>query len=228
VTGLLFFITFVTSIPALFFYGPVLDDADFITGAGADNQIFLGATLELGLIIANIGIALVLFPILRRQNEILALGYVTARVIECVFIAVGIVSVLAVVTMRESSGDAATLTTVGEALVAVKDWTFLFGPGFTAGLGNGLILGYLMYRSGLMPRRLAALGLVGGALVCISGVLVLFGALEMAAEGQFLFSIPEIVWELTLAIYLLWIGFGQSPILVETSRDTQVEAVTVH
>src|SRR5207248_4541863 len=118
----------------------------------------------------------VLFPILKRQSEILALGFVTARVIESVFIAVGILSILAVVTLRQDGGgaDAATLSTVGQALVAVKDWTFLLGPGFIVGIGNGMILGYLMYRSGLMPRQLALFGIVGGPLVCISGLLVLF------------------------------------------------------
>jgi uncharacterized protein DUF4386 len=163
VTGVLFLVTFVTSIPALLLYDPVLNDTTYITGPGADDRVFLGAILELLLIIAYIGTALVLFPILKRQNEILALGYVTARVVECVFIAVGILSVLAVVTLRqEATGlDAAALIAVGKALVAVKIASFLLGPGFVVGIGNGLILGYLMYRSGLVPRIMSILGLVG-------------------------------------------------------------------
>src|SRR4029450_2136846 len=98
--------------------------------------------------IAQIGTAVVVFPLLRRQNEILILGYVTARVMESVFTAVGILCVLTIVTLRQEApagADAASLLTAGESLVALKDWTFLLGPGFFVGVGNGLILGYLMY-----------------------------------------------------------------------------------
>ena len=156
--GLLFIITFVVSIPAaLVLYTPVLDHTDYILGAGADNRVALGAFLEMILIVANIGTAVVLFPILRRQNEALSLGYVTARVMESVFIAVGLLSLLAIVTLRQdlagtAGADAAPLDTVGRSLVAVHDWTFLLGPGWVVGIGNGLLLGYLMYRSGLVPQ----------------------------------------------------------------------------
>ena len=229
-TGVLFLITFVTSIPALLLYDPVLKDngySTYLSGAGADNQIFLGASLELFLIIANVGTALVLFPILKRQNEILALGYVAARVVECVFIAVGILSLLAVVTLRRdgAGADAATLGVVGQALVAVKDWTFLLGPGFIVGVGNGMILGYLMYRSGLVPRRMALFGLVGGPLICFSGLLVLFDIIKLGGAGQFLFSIPEIIWELSLGIYLTVKGFKPAPIIAVDARSDAVPAL---
>jgi hypothetical protein len=162
VTGVLYLITFITSIPAFFvFYAPVLDDPRYIVGGGADTSVALGAFLELILIIANIGTAVVLFPILRRQNEILILGYVTARIVECVFIAVGILSLLTVVTLRQEAAagaDAASLVAVGAALVALHDWTFLLGPGFVVGVGNGLLLGHLMYTSRLVPRGMAVLG----------------------------------------------------------------------
>jgi Domain of unknown function (DUF4386) len=225
--GVLFLITFVTSIPALLLYNPILKDNGFstyITGSGADDQIFLGAALEVLLILANVGSALVLVPVLRRQNEILALGYVAARIIESVFIAVGVLSVLAVVTLRQEAAgaDPATLSVAGHALVAVKDWTFLLGPGFIVGVGNGLILGYLMYTSGLMPRRLALFGLVGGPLVCISGFLVLFGAFDLGGPAQFIFTIPEIIWELGIGIYLTVKGFKpDAPIIAaNASSDT--------
>jgi len=214
ITGVLFLITFVTAIPALLLFDPVLNDSGFITGAGADNRIFLGATLELLLIVANIGTAVVLFPVLKRQNESFALGYVAARIAECTFIAVGILSVLAVVTLQQkSTADAAALGAVGEALVAVKDWTFLLGPGFVVGIGNGLLLGYLMVRSALVPRRMAMLGLVGGPLVCASGIAVMFGVFEPGSAGQFICTIPEIAWELSLGIYLTVNGFRPSPII---------------
>jgi len=98
----LYLITFVTSIPAFFFYAPVLDDPHYILGGGdGDTSVAFGAFLELLLIIANIATAVVLYPILKRVNEILILGYVTARIVECVFIAVGILSLLTVVTLRQ-------------------------------------------------------------------------------------------------------------------------------
>jgi hypothetical protein len=182
VTGVLFLITYITSIPAaLVLYVPVLDDPRYILGGGgADNGVALGAFLELILIIANIGTAVVLFPILKRVNEILALSYVTARVVECAFIAVGLLSILSVVTLRQEAAgaDAASLVTAGAALVALHDWTFLLGPGFVVGVGNGLMLGYLMYSSRLVPRAMAMLGLIGGPLIIASGVGVLFGIIE--------------------------------------------------
>jgi hypothetical protein len=220
ITGVLFIITFITSIPALYLFQPVLDDpAGYIAGAGADNRIFLGAFLELLLIIANVGTAVVLFPILKRQNEIFALGYVTARLVECTFIAIGIVSVLGVVSLQQAPADAGA-GTIGVALAAIKDWTFLLGPGFVVGVGNGLVLGYLMYRSGLVPRRMAMLGLVGGPLICASGVAVLFGVDDPGGPLQGIATIPEFLWELSLGIYLTVNGFRPSPILSQPVTPT--------
>jgi hypothetical protein len=202
VTGVLFLITFFTAIPAYFFYVPVLDDPRYIVGAGADTSVSFGAFLELLLIIANIGTAVVLFPNLRRQNEVLALGYVTARIIECVFIALGILSLLTVVTLRQEAAgaDTGSLVAAGQSLVALHDWTRLLGPGFVVGLGNGLMLGYLMYRSGLVPRGMAMLGLIGGPLIIASGVAVLLGVIETGSVWQAIATIPEICWELSLGI----------------------------
>lgn len=225
IAGVLFLITFITSIPALWAFQPVLDDpGGYIAGAGHDNRIFFGGLLELLLIVANVGTALVLFPILRRQNEILSLGYVTARLVESTFIAIGLVTVLAVVSLgqdpasaasvgQDAAGGGAGAGAVGVALAAIKDWTFLLGPGFIVGLGNGLILGYLMYRSGLVPRKMAVLGLVGGPLICLSGIAVLFDVFQQGGTGQGIATIPEFLWELSLGIYLTVKGFRPSPIL---------------
>jgi hypothetical protein len=212
--GWLMVITFVTSIPALLLYGPVLNHSNYITGAGANAHgvVALGALLEMLLIIANVGTAVVLFPILKRQNETAALGYVTARLVECTFIAIGIVSVLATLTVREDGNPGASAA-LGKALIAIHDWTFLLGPGFVVGVGNGLILGYLMYRSGLVPRRMAMLGLIGGPLICASGTLVLFNAIDAGGPVQFIATIPEFIWELSFGIYLIVKGFLPSPIL---------------
>ena len=217
VFGVLFLITFITSIPALGLFQPVLDDPEgYIAGGGSDSRIYLGALLELLLIIANIGTAVVVFPILRRQNEILALGYVTARVLECVFLAVGILAVLAVVRLRvDGAADAGDLAV---SLAGLKDWTFLFGPGLTVPIGNGLILGYLMYRSGLVPRPMAMLGLIGGPLLFLAGVGVLFDVFEHNGTVQSLATIPEFLWELSLGIYCTVWGFRSSPILSEEGR----------
>ena len=213
ITGVLFIITFVTSIPAaLVLYTPVLDDANFILGAGADGGVALGAFLEVLLIVANVGTAVALFPILKRQNEPLALGYVTARLVECTFIAIGIVSLLAVVTLRQDAagGDPSSLVIAGQSLVAIHDWTFLLGPGCIGVLGTGLILGYLMYRSRLVPRGMAMLGIVGGPLLCASTIAVLFGVIEPDSALKNLATAPEFVWELSLGIYLTVKGFKAS------------------
>ena len=214
--GVLFIITFVTSIPALALFQPVLDDpAGYIAGGGKDNQIYLGASLELLLIIANAGTAVVLYPIARRHNELLAIGYVTARVIECVFLAAGIIFVLGVVSLRQDSPDAADLAV---SLAALKDWTFLFGPGLIVPFGNGLILGYLMYSSGLVPRRMAWLGLIGGPLLLIGNIGVLFDWWDPAGAVNVL-VIPEFLWELSLGIYAAVSGFRRdAPILLPGAR----------
>jgi hypothetical protein len=208
--GALFLLTFITSIPALALYQPVLDDpAGYIAGAGHDTQIYLGVLLELLLIIANIATAVILVPILRRQNEVLTIGYVAARIVECTFIAAGIICVLGIVSLRADSPHSAALAV---SLAALKDWTFLLGPGFIVGWGNGLILGYLMYSSGLMPRRLAMLGLLGGTLIILSGIGVLFGVFDEQGSVQGLATIPEFLWELSLGIYPLVWGFKRCAI----------------
>jgi Domain of unknown function (DUF4386) len=217
VTGVLFVITYITSIPPFVYnYVPVVDDPRYIVGGGgADNRVLTGAFLELILIIANIGTAVVLYPVLKRVNEILALGYVTARVVECVFIAVGILSLLTVLTLRQEAtagADAGSLLAVGESLVALHDWTFRLGPGFFVGVGNGLILGYLMYTSRLVPRGMAVLGLIGGPLIIASGAGVLFGVIEAGSVWQLIATIPEFFWELSLGIWLIVRGFNPSAV----------------
>jgi Domain of unknown function (DUF4386) len=223
VFGVLYLITFVTSIAALALYQPVLDHpVGYIAGAGHDTQILFAALLELLLIIANIGTAVVIFPIVRRQNEELALGYVTARLIECTFILVGILCVLGIITLRNQVAGASEAT-VAYTLAAIKDWTFLLGPGWVVGWGNGLILGYLMYRSELVPRRAAWLGLIGGPLIIVSGTAVMFASdhpSDTLRSLQGLATIPEFLWELFLGVYCTFKGFRpSSPILRPETRE---------
>ena len=209
--GVLFVITFLTSIPAAILVQPLLaDPAGYIAGGGTDTQIYLAALLEFLLIIANVGTAVVLYPMARRQSEILAIGYVAARIIECVFIAAGIIFVLGVVSLRHDSPDAADLAV---SLAALRDWTFLFGPGLVVPFGNGLILGYLMYTSGLVPRPLALLGLIAGPVLLVGNIGVLFDLWEVTGAVALL-VVPEFAWELLLGIYAAVRGFRRdSPIL---------------
>jgi hypothetical protein len=226
--GALYIATFLTSIPAALLYGPVLNDANYIVGAGPDTRVLLGAFLELLLIIANIGTALALFSVLRRRHEGLALGYVAARVMECVFIGVGILSVLSIVTLRRhaSGADAAALIVAGRSLVAVHDWTFLLGPGM-CGLWNGLILGYLLYSSGLMPRRLTWFGLIGGPLVAISGIAVLFGLYAQTSSVSGIITVPEIIWEASIGIWFVVKGLRQAERAATPAPQAAQELVTV-
>jgi len=216
--GVLYLITFVTSIPALVLYEPALrDPVGFIAGAGDVNKIYLGVLLELLLIIANIGTAVVIVPIMRRQFEELSIGYVTARIVECTFILVGIVAMLGIATLqREAAGP--TEGTVAYTLAAIKDWTFLLGPGWIVGWGNGLILAYMMFRTGLVPRAATWLGLVGGPLIIISGTIVMFGGDPAHAALKGPASIPEALWELFLGVYCTVWGFRRdAPILAGRS-----------
>jgi hypothetical protein len=223
-TGWLWIITFVTSILArFFFYGRVIDEeGNYVTGAGSDAKtlIAIGALLEIILIISNVGTAVVPFSIHRRVHEAGAVAYVTARLVECTFIAVGIVCMLAISTLRQdapSGIDAA----VGHGIFAVYEWTFRIGPGVIVGVGNGLILGWLMYTSRLVPPRLALFGLVGGPLIIISGALVILDAIEPGGAVQALMTIPEFIWELGIGIYLIVKGYRtSSPALAGTQQPS--------
>jgi Domain of unknown function (DUF4386) len=220
--GLWFIGTFVFSIPAFLLYDPVLNDADYILSAGSDTRIAFGAFLEILTAIANIATALVLFPILKRVSESVALGYVAVRIVEGTIIVVGLISLMSVVTLREdfagAGADSGALNITGQSLVALHEWTRLLGPQFCAGLGNGILLGYLMYKSGLVPRGMAMLGLIGGPLAVAGGIAVLFGLIEPGSAPLFLLTITEIVWEASLALYLTFKGFKPSPILTDEPR----------
>jgi Domain of unknown function (DUF4386) len=226
VFGALYLLTFVTSIAALLLFQPVLDDpAGYVANGGSDNRIFFGAFLELLLIITNIGTAVVIYPLVRRQNPVLAIAYVTARIVECTFILVGILAVLSVVTLSQQNagGDEGA---IAYTLAALKDWTFILGPGFIVGWGNGLILGYLMYASGLMPRSLTWLGLVGGPLIIASGIASMFGGGHPHEWYQGIATIPEFLWELSLGIYPLIWGFRRVPIVDQYDRDQGIPVRT--
>jgi hypothetical protein len=227
--GWLFIATFVTSIPARLLFveglGASWDDMRFVPGEGSETTLKLAVLLELALIFFNIATAVVIYPLVRRQSETVSLGYVTARIMESVFIAVGVVSIIAVVDVMDAlpgAGrvEATALAVEGNSLVNTYEWAFLFGPGFVVGIGNGLLLGYLMYRSELVPRRMAMLGLVGGPLLLLSFVLQLFDVYENGSAGSFFLALPEIAWEASLGIYCAAVGFRPSSRLAQPAMTT--------
>lgn len=219
--GWFFIGTFVTAIAARLLFVEGLDadwtDTVFNPGAVSERSLRIGSILEFLLIAFNIATAVVIYPLVKRQSATLALGYVTARIMESVFIAIGLISIIAVVDVNDAwagaSGAAATtLEEQGNTLVSIYDWAFQFGPGLVVGFGNGLVLGYLMYRSALVPPRMAIFGLVGGPLLILAFVLILFDVYDNGEGVPSLLTLPEIVWEAFLGIYCAWKGFRPSPI----------------
>jgi hypothetical protein len=219
--GWLFIGTFVTSIPARLLLldglGAKWSDVRFIPGATDVTTLKIGAILEFGVIVTNIATAVVLYPLVMRQNPRISLGYVGARIMESVFIAIGLMSIISVVNVSEALAgtrgvQAAALAAQGKSLVSTYEWAFQWGPGLVVGFGNGLMLGWLMYRSGLVPRRMAMLGIIGGPLLILSFLFILFGAYENGSGPATLLALPEIAWEASLGIYAAWKGFRSSEI----------------
>ena len=203
-TGVLFLVTYAGSIPAFFwFYAPALTDPDFVLGRVFDSGVAIGAILELVVVFANVATALTLYPLLKRRFPVLALGYIAARLMESGLIAMGIIAMMALNTLRAEGGDPATLVMAGRALVALHDWTFRIGPGVVVGVGNGLMLGYMMWVSRVVPRALSVLGLIGGPLIVVSGVLVVLGLVPAGGFVQIIATVPEFFWELFLGLWLV-------------------------
>jgi hypothetical protein len=216
IMGAWFLGTFI-AIPAFFFYDPLLNHADYVVGDGDDLRVAVGALLEILLAIAGIATAVVIFPIVKRVSESVALGYVASRTVESILILVGVVSLMSIVALRQDLTDnpnnSGALTDVAGGLLAVHDQTALLGPQFCAGLGNGILLGYLMWRSRLLPRPLVLIGLIGGPLALLAGVGVLLGAWGIRSGLPVALTAPEAIWEFSLSIWLLVRGFRPSPIL---------------
>jgi len=220
--GWLFIGTFLTSIPARLLFinglGASWSDMRFIPGDTSTASLKLGAVLEFGLIVTQIGTAVVIYPLVRRQSETVSLGYVTARLMESVFAAIGLIAIISVVNVADAlasadGADTTALAVQGNSLVKTYDWAFQWGPGLVAGIGNGLMLGYLMYRSALVPPRMAVLGLIGGPVLILNFVLKLCDVYEDGSALAGLLTLPEAAWELSLGIYCAWKGFRlQSPI----------------
>ena len=215
--GILYLITFAASIPAGFYFlTPVLTDPHYIVGSGADTSVIVGCLLDVVTALAGIGTAVAVYPVVKRQNQSLAIGFVATRMYEAALIMIGVVSLLAVVTLRRdvagtAGADQASLITTGQALVAVRDYTFQFGPNLAAAL-NALMFATLLYRSRLVPRIIPTMGLIAAPLLIVASLAVVFGLTEQgsiwfAPGGTLIF-----VWELSVGIYMTVKGFKPSPI----------------
>jgi hypothetical protein len=214
IAGALYLITFATSIPARVLYGPVRNDPNYILGPGtADTQVLFAGFLEVMLALACFGTAVALYPVVKRQNEGVALGFVGSRTLEAAIIVAGVVSLLSVVTLRQAGAGPDAVAT-GQALVAMYDWTFLFGPGFMAAV-NALLLGSLMYRSGLVPRIIPLAGLIGAPILLVSDTATLFGLWGQTSVPALIAVLPVALWEFSLGVWLVVKGFKPSPITAD-------------
>jgi hypothetical protein len=218
IAGVLYLVTFITSIPALFLKGPARNNiVDFMHGIGSGTSVEWGAYLDVLCALAGIGTAVVLYRVTRRQNETAGLGFVTSRVIEASMMFVGALSLLAMVTLRHdmagaTGADAASMITSGRTLLAIHEWTFLLGPGTMPGI-NALCLGYVMYRSRLVPRAIPIIGLIGAPLILASATATLFGVFAQTSSVASLLALPIATWELSLGLWLAIKGFKPSPII---------------
>ncbi len=213
--GILYLLTFV-SVPTLALYQGVRDQPDFVLGAGSDSGVLVAAFSEVVVALAGIGTAVVLFPVAKRVSETAALGFVTSRVVEGALIIVGVVSVLTLLTLRTdvagtAGADPASLLTTGHTLAAVYDWTFLLSQSLMPAF-NALCLGWVLYRSGLVPRILPTLGLIGAPLLLASDIAIFSGLYDRAAPIAVLTVLPIAVWEFGLGVYLTVKGFRPSAV----------------
>src|ERR1700755_1440594 len=206
VAGIFYLITFI-SIPTLALYGPVKNHRDWILTSGSHTGLLVGAFLEVIVALAGIGTAVTLYPVVKRQNEGVALGFVTARVIEGSMILVGVVSLLSLATLRQDLGgaavaNAAALVTTAASHVAVYNWTFVLGQSLMPGV-NALLLGSLLYRSRLVPRIIPLAGLVGAPLLLASVAATIFGLWGQTSPLGVIAAFLVALWEFSLGVWLV-------------------------
>jgi len=224
VAGVFYLITFI-SIPTLAIYRPILNNQDWIISSGGHTGVLVGGFLEVIVALAGIGTAVTLYPVVKRQNEGVALGFVTARLLEAAMIFTGVVSLLSLVTLRHDLGgaagaNAAALVTTGASHVAVYNWTFLLGQTLMPCI-NALLLGSLMYRSRLVPRIIPVIGLIGAPLLITAVFATLLGGSMPPPAWTGLAAVPVAAWEFSLGVWLVVKGFKPSPITAEvTAADT--------
>ena len=222
VAGVIYLLTFV-SIPTLALYVPV-HDPNYILGPGPDNGVFFGGILEVIVALAGVGTAVALYPVLKRQNEGVALGLVGARVLEAATIFAGVAFLLSVVTLRQAGAGAGALVT-GQTLAILYDRIFLLSQSLMP-VVDDLLLGFLLYQSRLVPRVLPLLGFIGAALLVASDIAVVFSLWERTSTPAALAALPVAVFEFSLGVWLVVKGFKPSPILSSDTRDASAAAAT--
>jgi len=208
IAGLLYLLTFV-SIPTLALYGSV-HDPNYILGPGPDAPVLVGGVLEVIVALAGIGTAVVLFPVLKRQNEGVALGLVGSRVLEAAGILAGVACLLTIVSLREAGAGNGALVT-GQTLAILYDRINLLSQSLMPAV-NDLLLGYLLYKSRLVPRVLPVLAFIGAPLLLVSDAAVLFGVVERVSALPAIAVLPVALFEFSLGVYLTVKGFRPSPI----------------
>jgi len=210
--GVFYLLTFV-SIPTLALYRSVRSP-NFVTGPGPDSPVILGVLLEMVVALAGIGTAVALYPVVKRQGQSRAVGFVASRTLEAATIYVGIVSLMSIVSLRQSGAGASALVTA-QGLAAQYRWTFLFGQSFIPAI-NGVLLGSLLYESRLVPRWLPVLAFIGATLLVISWFAVLLGFIKAISPVAAVATLPIAVWEFSLGVYLTFWGFKPAPITAGT------------
>ncbi|GLV59155.1 hypothetical protein KDH_59830 [Dictyobacter sp. S3.2.2.5] len=218
IVGILFIVAAVTVVLGLILYNPILGGPEYLLkGAANKNQVILGAIMELLLVCSAIGTAVGLFPYLRKYNESIALGYLCFRFLEAVLITIGIIAVLSLLTLSQEFATAATpnvsaYQVSGSLLIAVHDWTFKLGPDFMLGI-NTALYSSLLYKSRLVPRFIAIMGLTGATLVFLAALLEIFGIVLQTSLWGAMLAVPVALYEMTLAVWLIVKGFNPSAVV---------------
>jgi len=228
VGGLLYLITFIGSIPAAILVGPAINDPSYVASAGADQQVALGLVFELVNVFGCIGCGVALFSVIRREHEGLAVGYLATRTFEAVTITVGVLSLLAVLSLRQqgaASGDAASLVPAGNALVAIRDWAMTIGPNM-AGF-NALMLGTALYRARLVPRAIPALGLIGAPIIITYVIGTILGLTGPGTLFQAIAVMPFFIWELVLGLWLTFKGFNEQARIGLAEKARRVDSAVL-
>lgn len=213
ISGLFYIATFVFSIPAPALYDGVLNDPNFVLGAGSDQGVLWGGLIEILTGLTGMGSAVALYAVIKRHGPGRALGFVVSRTLEAAMICAGVLAVLAVYTLRQdaaAAADTAALTTTATGLVAVKDWSFLLGPGIMPAI-NALCFASIMHQSRMVPRWIPTVGLIGAPLLLASSTATLFGAFEQVTPISLVLALPIATWELSVGIYMTVKGFRTPP-----------------
>ena len=213
--GVLYILAAVTAIIGFALYQPILNDPEYIIkGSANETQVIWGAFNELILAFSIIGISVMMYPIVNKENENIAIGYVCFRIVEAILIIIGIISLLSIVTLSQEfvtsvAPNASSYLIAGKLLVILHNWTFLFGPNLALGPST-LMMSYFLYDSKLVPRFISVMGLVGGTLILACALLVMFGVFLQVSIWGAIFAIPVFAYEMSLAVWLIVKGFNSS------------------